>query len=135
MDNMITLSMEKNKFFIFENENALIILRIRDVEITKWEKLLNELVNKIELLAISEEIKETDLLFKKDLMKKRDEMHELSDLFELQQKRLDNNLNLNIEDDYEGYMIQDILRNKMKTAQLTLIELKYKFMVYFSTTH
>jgi hypothetical protein len=135
MDNMITLNMEKNKFFIFENENALIILRIRDVEITKWEKLLNELVNKIELLAISEEIKETDLLFKKDLMKKRDEMHELSDLFELQQKRLDNNLNLNIEDDYEGYMIQDILRNKMKTAQLTLIELKYKFMVYFSTTH
>ena len=135
MDNMITLSMEKNKFFIFENENALIILRIRDVEITKWEKLLNELVNKIELLAISELIKETDLLFKKDLIKKRDEMHELSDLFELQQKRLDNNLNLNIEDDYEGYMIQDILRNKMKTAQLTLIELKYKFMVYFSTTH
>jgi hypothetical protein len=135
MDNMITLSMEKYKFFMFENENALMILKIRDVEITKWEKLLDDLINKIESLAISELVKETDLLFKKDLIKKKDELHELSDLFELQQKRLDNNLKLNIEDDYEGYMIQDILRNKMKAAQMSLIELKYKFMVYFSNSH
>ncbi len=135
MDNMITLSMEKNKFFMFENENALIILKIRDVEITKWEKLLDELFNKIESSSISELTKETDLLFKKDLIKKRDELHQLSDLFQIQQKRLDNNLKLNIEDDYEGYMIQGILRDKMKTAQISLIELKYKFMVYFSTTH
>jgi hypothetical protein len=135
MDSMITLSMEKYKFFMFENENALIVLKIRDVEITKWGKLLDDLINKIESLAISELVKETDLLFKKDLIKKKDELHELSDLFELQQKRLDNNLKLNIEDDYEGYMIQDILRDKMKTAQISLIELKYRFMVHFSTSH
>lgn len=135
MDNMITLGIEKYKFFMFENESSLLLLKIQDTEINKWGKFLDEWINKIESLKLDSLTTSTDLLFKKDLTKIRDEIQGLDDLLDLQQKRLENDLKFNIEDDLEAYMIQDILREKTKSIEISLIELKYKFMVYISTAH
>jgi len=54
---------------------------------------------------------------------------------DLQHKRIENDLILKIENEDEAYMIQDILRERLKHIETSFIDFKYKLMNYFSANY
>ncbi len=136
MQQSLQLDKEKYKFFIFENESCLQLLKIQETELAQWGKFIETFLLQPEIESLSNsEKKETDLLFKIDIKKTKEIIQDLIDLVDLQHKRIKNNLLIDIENDHEGSMIQDILREKVKQLQSQLIDLRYKFMSHVANYH
>lgn len=135
MESTISFNEEKYRFYIFENESYLKLLNFQENNIIQWNIFLESSAKKSVEKDIESRNKETELLFEINIKKIKTEIEEIIDLLDLQHKRIENNLILNIENDDEAYMIQDILRERLKHIETSLIDFKYKLMNYFSANY
>ena len=135
MESTISFNEEKYRFYIFENESYLKLLNFQENNIIQWNIFLESSAKKSVEKDIESRNTETELLFEINIKKIKTEIEEIIDLLDLQHKRIENNLILNIENDDEAYMIQDILRERLKHIETSLIDFKYKLMNYFSANY
>lgn len=135
MESTISFNEEKYRFYIFENESYLKLLNFQENNIIQWNIFLESSAKKSVEKDIESRNTETELLFEINIKKIKTEIEEIIDLLDLQHKRIENNLILNIENDDEAYMIQDILRERLKHIESSLIDFKYKLMNYFSANY
>ena len=134
MENTIKLNDEKYRFYIFENEGCLKLLKFHEAEIIECKIMVDVLFDKIKS-NVFETKHEIDTLYKTSIAKLKLEIQNTIDIMEIQLKRIENDLILEMENDIEGYMIQDILRDKVKQLEIFYIDFKYKLMVYLSSYH
>jgi hypothetical protein len=134
MDSTIKLNKEKYRFYIFENESSLTLLGTQETETMEWNRIIELFMNSVNTNKSSSN-KEIDSLYHSGLKKLTIEIQSVVDLIQLQLKRIQNDMILEIENDHEGYMIQDILRDRIKQLQLFIIDFRYKLMIHLSTNH
>jgi hypothetical protein len=120
---------------MFENESYFKLLNFQENNIIQWNVFLESCAKKSVEKDIELRNKETELLFQINIKKIKIEIEEIIDLLDLQHKRIENDLILNIENDDEAYMIQDILRERLKHIETSFIDFKYKLMNYFSANY
>ena len=135
MENTISLNEDKYRFYMFENESYFKLLNFQENNIIQWNVFLESCAKKSVEKDIELRNKETELLFQINIKKIKIEIEEIIDLLDLQHKRIENDLILNIENDDEAYMIQDILRERLKHIETSFIDFKYKLMNYFSANY
>lgn len=135
MEVKLKLDTDKYRFFIFENRTWQIFLEIQTKEISYWDKLLQTALKKDGDRIINNDENNAADLYHKELLKQKSEMEKLNHDIWQQQEQLDKDCKLNIHYDIDTYRIQDILRARAKVIEISFIELKYNFMIYFSNVY
>ena len=135
MEVKLKLDTDKYRFFIFENKTWQIFLEIQTKEILYWDKLLRTALKKDGKRIINKDENNAADLYHKELLKQKSEMEKLNHDIWQQQEQLDKDCKLNIHYDIDTYRIQDILRARAKVIEISFIELKYNFMIYFSNVY
>lgn len=135
MEVKLKLDTDKYRFFIFENRTWQIFLEIQTKEISYWDKLLQTALKKDGDRIVNKDENNAADLYHKELLKQKSEMEKLNHDIWQQQEQLDKDCKLNIHYDIDTYRIQDILRARAKVIEISFIELKYNFMIYFSNVY
>ena len=135
MEVKLKLDTDKYRFFIFENRTWQIFLEIQTKEISYWDKLLQTALKKDGDRIVNNDENNAADLYHKELLKQKSEMEKLNHDIWQQQEQLDKDCKLNIHYDIDTYRIQDILRARAKVIEISFIELKYNFMIYFSNVY
>ncbi len=126
MTNSFALDTVKLKRYLDENDGWQQTLRLQEKEFPMMKKMLEDVT------AGDEELK-TRVHFKNELDVQQKEMHTLNEDLDQQQKRLAEDCKSNVLFDIEAFLIQDILRERIKSIEKLFIDLKCNFMNYLAT--
>jgi hypothetical protein len=122
---------KKFRWYLNENEGWQQVIQMQRNEIPQLEKILTTVVYDVHTAKDKMELGK--IHFGKQLEMQRKEMALLNQELDMQQKRLANDCDADIENDIDAFCTQDILRQRIRDIEKTYLELKCNFMTYLST--
>ena len=125
MTNSFALDTVKLKRYLDENDGWQQTLRLQEKEFPMMKKMLED-------VTTGDDSRER-VHFNKELDVRQKEMHTLNEDLDQQQKRLEEDYKSNVLFDIEAFLIQDILRERIKSIEKLFIDLKCNFMNYLAT--
>jgi hypothetical protein len=125
MKNRFAMDIAKLKFYLNENEGWQKTLQLQESEIPAMKKMLED-------AAVGNE-ERGKVHFNKELNVQQTEMRQLTEDLEKQQQRLAKDCETNILFDIDAFLIQDILRERIKAIEKLYIDLRCNFMNYLAT--
>jgi hypothetical protein len=122
---------KKFRWYLNENEGWQQVIQMQRNEIPQLEKILTTII--YDEHTAKDKMELGKLHFGQQLEMQSKEMALLNQELDVQQKRLANDCDTDIENDIDAFCTQDILRQRIRDIEKTYLELKCNFMTYLST--